>query len=134
MTPFDAVHDMPTFGFVIDGPIDGRLLYLTDTAYSKYKFDGLTHIAVECNYSRDLLKTNTMRGDIHRERYKRTMRNHMSVERLIEMLRANDLSQVQEIHLLHLSDANSDEAEFADAVRRATGKPVYVAQKKEQSK
>lgn len=127
VTPFDAVHDLPTYGFVIDGPIGGRLLYLTDTAYSKYRFEGLTHIAVECNYSRDLLMANTMRGNIHAERFKRTVRNHMSLERLIEMLRANDLSRVQEIHLLHLSDANSDEVEFADAVRRVAGVPVLVA-------
>lgn len=129
VTPFDAVHDLPTFGFVLQHGGGGRLLYLTDTAYSRYRFDGLTHIAIECNYSRELLRNNTLRGDIHTERYKRTVRNHMSLERLLDMLRANDLSRVQEIHLLHLSDANSDEAEFADAVRRATGKPVYVADK-----
>lgn len=127
--PFEAVHDVPTFGFVIDGPRGGRLLYLTDTAYSKYKFEGLTHIAAECNYSRELLRQNTLYGGIHAERYKRTLQNHMSVERLIELLRANDLSLVREIHLLHLSDKNSNETEFADAVRRATGKPVYVASK-----
>jgi phosphoribosyl 1,2-cyclic phosphodiesterase len=125
---FDAVHDVETLGFVVCHR-EGKLLYLTDTAYSRYRIDGLTHIAVECNYSRDLLMANTMRGDIHTERFKRTVRNHMRLERLLEMLKANDLSQVQEIHLLHLSDANSDEAEFADTVRRATGVPVYVAAK-----
>lgn len=127
--PFDAVHDTPTFGFVIDAPSGERLLYLTDTAYSKYRFERLTHIAVECNYSRDLLRANTMRGAIPPDRFKRTVRNHMSLERLIELLRANDLSRVREIHLLHLSDTNSDEAEFADKVRRAAGVPVYVAAK-----
>ena len=34
-----------------------------------------------------------------------------------------------EIHLLHLSDENSNEAEFKLAVERATGIPVKVAAK-----
>lgn len=126
--PFEAVHDAPgTLGFVIGSPHGERLLYLTDSCYSPFTFDGLTHIAVECNYSSDIIKDRTREGAVHAERYKRTVRTHMSLERLIEMLQANDLRQVEEIHLLHLSAANSDEAEFKRAVERATGKPVHVA-------
>lgn len=125
---FDAIHDVESLGFVICHR-EGKLLYLTDTAYSRYRFEGLTHIAIECNYSREILRENTMRGDIELDRFKRTTQNHMSLERLLDLLRANDLSQVQEIHLLHLSDANSDEAAFRDAVREATGIPTYVARK-----
>jgi phosphoribosyl 1,2-cyclic phosphodiesterase len=129
---FAAVHDMPgTLGFYIAPRGEReRFLYLTDSAYSPYRFDGLTHIAVECNYSAEIMRDNALRGDISADRFKRTTRTHMSLERLLEMLAANDLSAVQEIHLLHLSDANSDEEAFAAAVRRATGCPVYVAAKK----
>lgn len=130
--PFAAVHDTPgTFGFLI-GNSEGneRLLYLTDSAYSPYRFEGLTHIAVECNYSAEIMRQNALSGDLSADRFKRTTRTHMSLERLLEMLKANDLSKVQEIHLLHLSDANSDEEAFATAVRRATGCPVYVAAKR----
>ncbi|MEQ1936471.1 MAG: MBL fold metallo-hydrolase, partial [Fimbriimonadaceae bacterium] len=36
---FEAVHDMPgTLGFVIASPNGGKLLYLTDSAYSRYRF------------------------------------------------------------------------------------------------
>jgi phosphoribosyl 1,2-cyclic phosphodiesterase len=130
--PFAAVHDQPgTLGFLIANNVGHeRLLYLTDSAYSPYRFEGLTHIAVECNWSAEIMRENALRGDISADRYKRTARTHMSLERLLEMLAANDLSKVQEIHLLHLSDANSDEEAFATAVRRATGCPVYVAAKK----
>lgn len=130
--PFAAVHDLPgTLGFYIwpHGERE-RFLYLTDSAYSPYRFEGLTHIAVECNYSAEIMRDNALRGDISADRFKRTTRTHMSLERLLDMLAANDLSKVQEIHLLHLSDANSDEEAFAAAVRRATGCPVYVAAKK----
>lgn len=133
---FPAVHDCPgTLGFVVnsEGGGRGRWLYLTDSAYSKYTFDGLTGIAVEANYSSDLIKESVRSGSVDRERYRRTVRTHMSIERLIDMLKANDLSSCREIHLLHLSDANSDEAEFASRVRAATGVPTYVAAKMEKS-
>lgn len=128
---FECVHDTPgTLGFVIADGWGNKLLYLTDSAYSKYRFPGLTHIAIECNWSEDLMRKNAVDGAIDASRANRTIRNHMSLERLIDMLKANDLSKVQEIHLLHLSDANSDEVEFKETVQRATGKPVYVAAKR----
>lgn len=130
--PFEAVHDAPgTLGFLIAGPEGGRLLYLTDTAYSRYTFEGLTHVCVEANFSNEILRKNISGGRVGKDRYKRTSRNHMSLDRLIGMLKANDLSKVKEIWLLHLSDANSDEIEFKLAVQRATGKPVFIAAKRE---
>lgn len=128
--PFRAVHDVPTFGYLIGDRRGHQLLYLTDSAYSPYSFEGLTHIAVECNFSREAMRENTAAGAVHRSRFTRTTMTHMSLETLIDMLKANDLSRVEEIHLLHLSDQNSDELAMVDAVRRATGCPVYVAAKR----
>ena len=126
--PFEAVHDMPgTLGFLVSSAPDGNLLlYLTDSAYTPYKFDGLTHIAIEANFSLDILKENVGSGAISSDRFRRTFRTHMSLERLLQMLRANDLSKVQRIYLLHLSDANSDAEAFKDAVERATGRPTTI--------
>ena len=44
-----------------------------------------------------------------------------------DFLRANDLSRVKEIHLLHLSDRNSSANCFKKEIQSLTGKPVYVA-------
>src|SRR5690606_16205721 len=105
--PFEAVHDAAEpLGFLLASKAGGKLLYLTDSAYCKYRFRGLTMLAVECNYSDDLLRQAVEAGRISESVRRRILRNHMSLERLLEMLRANDLSQVQEIHLLHLSDGN----------------------------
>lgn len=52
----------------------------------------------------------------------------MSLETAKEFLRANDLSRVQEIWLLHLSDDNSDAERFKREIQGLTDKPVYVAQ------
>ena len=129
VTPFEAVHDCPgTLGFVIEGA-GARCLYLSDSAYCKYRFEGLTHIFIECNHSTEIARRKARRGDRPPEAYERTVKNHMSLERLVEMLKANDLSEVREIHLLHLSDGNSDERAFKEAVQKATGVPVHVAPK-----
>jgi len=125
--PFDTVHDAAEpLGFLLaTGP--GKALYLTDSGYCKYRFQGLTHIMLEVNHSVELLRQAVASGAIPLAHKNRVMRNHMSLERALEFLRANDLSQVQEIHLLHLSDQNSNAEEFKAAVQRATGLPVYVA-------
>lgn len=125
--PFDTIHDAADpLGFLIANG-DEKLLYLTDSAYCKYKFTGLTHLMIEANHSVELLRKSVASGEITLAHKARVLRNHMSLERLLAFFKANDLAAVQEIHLLHLSDQNSDETAFKTAVQRATGKPVYVA-------
>lgn len=125
--PFPTVHDAAEpLGFLLAGQ-NMKVLYLTDTAYCAYTFPGLTHVLIETNYRLDILRARTQSGELAPEQFQRVVRNHLSLEHAIELLQANDLSQVQEIHLLHLSDGNSDEAAFKDAVARATGKPVFIA-------
>lgn len=123
--PFDLRHDAEgSLGFLIGAPGGDRLLFACDTAYVPYRFDGLTHIAIECNYSADLLLS--ARGSTN-EHKARILRSHMSLERVLTLLDANDLSRVREIHLMHLSDGHSNAIEFKAAVEAATGKPVQVA-------
>jgi len=120
--PFELVHDVPALGFLIEADGD-KLLYVTDTAYVPYRFEGLTIIAIEANYSEAILRE----SEENPTRKKRALQYHMSIERVLGFLAANDLSTVKEIHLLHLSDVHSDEAEFKRLVEEATGKPVCVA-------
>lgn len=125
--PFDTVHDAAEpLGFLLASPA-GKVLYLTDTAYCKYRFQGLTHLMIEVNYSMDLIRQNVAAGVIPLALKNRILRNHMSLERALDLLRANDLSQVREIWLLHLSDGNSDAERFKQEIMELTGKPVYVA-------
>ena len=127
---FLAEHDMAgTYGFVIDSPNKDRLLYLTDSCFSRYTFRGLTHIAIEANFDTEIIKQNSRDGTIDRARFARTMRTHMSIETLIELLKANDLSKLKEIHLLHLSAQNSNAQEFKRRVAEIAGVPVFIAGK-----
>jgi len=125
--PFDVEHDVEALGFLL-GDADGeRLLYLTDTAYSKYRFDGLTHIMVECNNISEIMSENILAGNIPAVVGKRVRRNHMSLENLKLLLLANDLSRCREIWLLHLSDGNSDEARMIKEIQETTGVPTHAA-------
>lgn len=126
--PFDVQHDAPEpLGFLIASDVTGeRLLYFTDTYYIKYRFDGLTHIMAECNYGTEELKRSVEAGYIPVELVPRLMKSHMSLEHFLEMLKANDLTHVRQIYLLHLSSNNSDAERFREETQKATGAEVYV--------
>jgi phosphoribosyl 1,2-cyclic phosphodiesterase len=126
--PFDVQHDVSEpLGFLLANKAGEKLLFATDTYYIKYKFKGLSHIMVECNYSTDILNDNIASGSVPQIMKKRLIRSHFSLENVKEFLKANDLSKVQEIHLLHLSDNNSDEERFKREIMELTGKVVYIA-------
>lgn len=125
--PFNVVHDAAEpLGFLLASPA-GKVVYITDTAYCPYRFQGITHVMVECNYSIQLLNENVRRGIVPEAVKSRIIQSHMALETVIDFLRACDLSQVQEIWLLHMSDNNSDEAMFKRRVQEVTGKAVYIA-------
>jgi phosphoribosyl 1,2-cyclic phosphodiesterase len=126
---FETQHDaQEPLGFLLHSRASNeRLLYATDTYYIRYKFPGLTHIMVECNYAADILEANVKRGSVPEVLKKRLLTSHFSLDNVKEFLKANDLSQVREIWLLHLSDGNSDEERFKQEVMQLTGKPTYIA-------
>lgn len=125
--PFDTVHDAAEpLGFLIAGEGE-KILYLTDTAYCPYRFTGLTRIMIECNYSREILDRNIEAGKLHPGLRRRLLRSHMGLDRVLTFLAANDLSEVKEIVLIHLSSQNSNAEKFKTAVQALTGKPVYIA-------
>ncbi len=126
--PFEIEHDAKEpLGFILANQDGDKLLYATDTAYIRYKFSGLTHIMVECNYAEDILDANIASGAIDPVLKHRLVRSHFSLEGVKDFLRANDLSKVKEIWLLHLSDGNSDAGRFKREIQELTGKEVYIA-------
>ena len=125
--PFSVPHDVENVGFLIADGRGDKMLYLTDCYYSPFIFKNLTLIAIECNYSMDILRANVEAGLVGPALKTRIMKSHFSLENVKKFLQANDLSKVQEIWLLHLSDGNSDADRFKREIQELTGKPVYVA-------
>ena len=126
--PFETQHDAAEpLGFLLANQDGERLLYATDTYFIRYRFANLNVIAVECNYSSDILKRNVEAGAVPKELKSRILKSHFSLENVKRFLQANDLSRVQEIWLLHLSEQNSCEKRFKEEVQKITGKPTYIA-------
>jgi phosphoribosyl 1,2-cyclic phosphodiesterase len=121
---FHLEHDAEeSLGFFI-AQKDDRLLFVPDTSYVENRFEGITIIAIECNNIAELVSQNILEGNIPAVVGKRVRRNHMSLENVIAMLKANDLSRCRTIYLMHLSDGNSDERRMIQEVQAATGIPT----------
>lgn len=127
--PFNAQHDArEPFGFLIYHPECGKVLFATDTFYLRYTFQGLNNILIECNYDQEILDANVEAGKLPMALRMRTMKSHCSFTTCRETLLANDLSKVNHIVLIHLSDGNSNEKMFQRTIQEETGKTVHVAQ------
>lgn len=125
--PFLVEHDAAEpFGFLI---VNGqsRVLFLTDTAFSRYRFKDITYLIIEANYSEKIVKDRLERGEIDQFRVDRLIRSHMSIERVKELIGANSWPNLRYILLCHLSRENSNERLFKEEIQSLTGVPVYIA-------
>lgn len=120
-------HDVPCVGFIIEHEDMGRMLFVTDTMMLEYRVPGLNHILLEANYAEDILDAKIEAGSVPLSMKPRLIHSHMEIETTKGILRANDLSGVNEIVLIHLSNGNSDERRFVREVQETSGKPVYAA-------
>jgi phosphoribosyl 1,2-cyclic phosphodiesterase len=125
---FDVEHDAKEpLGFLIDHPDCGKTLFLTDTFYCKYTFPGLNNIIIEANYSKEIIDRKYGAESGKEFLRNRILKSHFSLENCKDMLSANDLTQVNKIVLIHLSDSNSDEKQFVKEVAGLTHKVVLAA-------
>ncbi len=127
VSPFTLHHDVPCLGFLIDHPDCGSIAFVSDTGFCDHIFPGLNHIIIECNYAKDILDSNIRSGRVPHIRAKRILLTHMELERCKETLLANDLANVRNIVLAHLSPDNSDAGRFRSEISAMTGKEVYIA-------
>lgn len=129
VVPFDTIHstEEPT-GFYIHHAEIGTMMFATDTCYLPRPFAGLNNLMIEANYDSEILEERYLAGKITERRFNHTLQGHMCIDTTIEALRANDLSRVNNIILLHLSEDNADPKRFQAMVLQATGKTVYIAE------
>lgn len=130
IVPFETKHDAEEpLGFLLYSLATGaKVLFATDTRYIHNQFgSGLTHIMVEANYAIDIIDKNVANGIVPKSLRDRILYSHFELQSVKDFLKANDLSKVEEIWLLHLSDDNSDAERFKKEIEELTGKPVYIA-------
>lgn len=116
VVPFTTFHDAAEpLGFLFKSRCDGDVLaFATDTVNLAYQFPGVNILAIEANYDREILDRSEKLPDKVRHRI---TNSHMEIDTLCRYLRTLDLSQCREVHLLHLSDAMSNEGRFLWRVR-----------------
>lgn len=126
---FETEHDAAEpLGFLIQyRPTGEKLLFLTDSYYCKYLFDGLSYILIECNYIKETLDWNIENDYIYEAMKPRLLQSHMSLETVKGFLKANDLSPCQEIILLHLSSQNADSDRMVQEIEELTGIKPKIA-------
>lgn len=125
--PFNACHDVPCVGYLIEHPECGRVMFLTDSCECLSLFSNLNHVLIECNYSMPKLIEAVNAGLTSKTQIDRLPNSHMEQQTCKAVLSDLDLSNVYNIVLLHLSDHNSDRLQFVSEIERHTGKVVYAA-------
>jgi len=124
--PFPAEHDVPTVGFYISSR-DNRILYLTDTAFVRPRFAGLTHVMIETNY--DLSSLNEACPDGFKRQ--RIIKTHFGLDNVVQFFQDNDLRNLQAVYLLHLSNDNSNEKLILSTLERILPPGVLLTACKE---
>lgn len=119
---FEVQHDVnEPFGFLIYHAELGKILFITDSYYIKNRFTGIDHLLIECNYSEEVLP------DLPAWRA-RTIKSHMSLETLKEMLLTMDLGKTKDITLIHISHDNGDPDRFKKEIEELTGIKTYIGE------
>ena len=122
ITPFYVPHDgTPCFAYQIIHEEMGKLLFLTDLEYCKYKFKDVSQILVEANYSKEIINQEN-------PNYVHIVKGHMELETTLDFLRVNADPSLMNVMLLHLSNSNSNSAMFHKKAREIVpGVNVHIA-------
>lgn len=125
--PFKTIHDAASpCGFFIKHADFGHLLFATDTRFIPNRFKDLTNIMIECNYDEGRLAARTDIPDSLKDRIRMS---HQSIDTCIEALKANDLSKVCKIILIHISEGDGDVRSFEERVEKEVHKHTIAAVK-----
>lgn len=128
---FETQHDAkePVGYFIHSTDTQENLLFATDTFYIKPRFDGINYLMIEANYDVNILEENIKAGKIPSSLRKRLIHSHFEIGNVIKFIQANDMSQIKEIYLLHLSSGNSNAEDFKKRIKEIVNANVYVCDK-----
>lgn len=116
-------HNVECYGYVIDHPDMGRLVFYTDTKSFNYKIPNVNFILGEVNYSDDVILDNLCEGHDVRRQYN----NHMSLDVAISVIRRLYSPQLSRVICCHLSVSNADENEIKRRFRSELGIEAKIA-------
>lgn len=123
--PIAVEHDAaePLGWLIYSRQTNQRLVFLTDTRTAEITLPAVHHIMIECNHMG--IESMGQSNAIHANR---VINNHMGLGDCIRFLCHQDLSQVQDVRLIHISSSHGDPQAMRQAVAAAIGRQVIVAQ------
>lgn len=105
--------ECPCYGFLITHPEIGKLLYVTDTEFVKWRFNEVNHILISCNYQKKYIAE-----DSNDAKKYHVYRGHMELETVKEFVIANKSDALQNVILCHLSRDNAEPSECVAEVKK----------------
>lgn len=99
---FEAPHNVPNYGFLIQTPTNERILFLTDTTGVNLRFRDIDCIMVEANFDDDVLLDNLSNKEVSQSHPE----NHLGLSDCICFCKQNISVNTKQIILIHLSSAN----------------------------
>lgn len=117
--------ECPCYGFYIQHPDMGSLVYVTDTEYVRWRFKNVNHILVEANYSSTFLCD----GDSESVKRNHVLTGHMEIDTTCKFLEVNKSAALRNVVLLHLSSNNADSDDFKSRAQTVVDCSVYIADK-----
>lgn len=112
---FEAPHNVPNYGFLIQTPTNERILFLTDTTGVNLRFRDIDAILIECNHDDTTLLDNLSNHDVSMSHPEW----HLGLEDCIKFCKANYSSSLKQIILIHMSFANINPYKAVEEVSNA---------------
>lgn len=110
--------ECPCYGFLIEHEDMGKLLYITDTELVKWRFSGINHILISCNYQKKYISDSAKRNHV--------LRGHMELETVKDFIKANKSNALRTVILCHLSSDSVNSEECLEEVQKVAGEGVSV--------
>lgn len=104
--------ECPCYGFLIEHPEMGKMLYITDCEFVKWRFSGINHILLGVNYDKDLIDNEDSAKVNH------VYRGHMSIDTACDFVKANDSKDLQNVIMCHLSKNNANKDLFIEKMKK----------------
>lgn len=108
--------ECPCYGFLIEHEDMGKLLYITDTELVKWRFIGINHILISCNYQKKYISDGAKRNHV--------LRGHMELETVKDFIKANKSNALRTVILCHLSGDSCNAEECLEEVQKVVGEGV----------
>lgn len=124
--PFEIEHDAaePKGFLIYHLKTHDKIVYLTDTGFTKFFPVLPTVLILECSYCDEILDKNQIELGV---RYIRLKKHHFSLKRVIDFLKAVDRENLRHIVLVHLSATNSDAKQMIEEIQAVTGLVPIIA-------